>query len=119
MLKQDWITSWPDITSPSRDDSHPPDEFTGGPEELYDFVDDASENPTFYADPSNPQSLNKYQYSYNSPLRYVDPDGHEPAPNPEPQDPCGCTDIPKQANKIRDDLRKLDEATSKPLLPIT
>ena len=55
-----------------------PDEFTGGPDELYYFVDDASENPTFYADLSNPQSLNKYQYSYNNPLRYVDPDGHDP-----------------------------------------
>lgn len=54
-----------------------PDEFTGGPDELYTFAEDASSNPTFYADPLNPQSLNKYQYSYNSPLRYVDPDGHD------------------------------------------
>jgi RHS repeat-associated protein len=57
-----------------------PDEFTGGPDELYDFADNASENPTFYADLLNPQSLNKYQYSYNNPLRYVDPDGHDPCP---------------------------------------
>jgi RHS repeat-associated protein len=66
-----------------------PDEFTGGPDELYDFADYASENPTFYADLGNPQSLNKYQYSYNNPLRYVDPDGHDP--DPDPQDPpCEC-----------------------------
>ncbi len=35
-------------------------------------------NPTFFADLRRPQSLNKYQYSYNNPLRYVDPDGHHP-----------------------------------------
>jgi RHS repeat-associated protein len=55
-----------------------PDEFTGGPDELYDFADDASENPTFYAELDNPQSLNKYQYTYNNPLNMTDPDGHCP-----------------------------------------
>jgi RHS repeat-associated protein len=59
-----------------------PDEFIGGPYELYDFVDAASENPTFYADFQNPQSLNKYQYVYNNPLGYIDPEGH--APNDKP-----------------------------------
>jgi hypothetical protein len=29
-----------------------------------------------YADPDNPQSLNKYQYTYNNPLKYTDPTGH-------------------------------------------
>ena len=53
-----------------------PDEFTGGPDELYDFADDASDNPLFYASLIEPQSLNKYQYAYNNPLRYTDPDGH-------------------------------------------
>jgi RHS repeat-associated protein len=55
-----------------------PDEFTGGPDELYYFASDASANPTFYADLQQPQSLNKYQYVFNNPLRYVDPDGHNP-----------------------------------------
>jgi len=55
-----------------------PDEFTGGPDELYTFAEDASNNPTFYASLENPQSLNKYQYAYNNPLRYTDADGHCP-----------------------------------------
>jgi RHS repeat-associated protein len=98
-----------------------PDEFTGGADKLFTFSGDASNNPTFYADVRNPQSLNKYQYAYDNPLRFVDPNGHEPEPNPdpEPQDPCGCKDIQKAANQLRSDVEKLDEATSKPLLPIT
>lgn len=56
-----------------------PDEFTGGPDELFDFTGVAAQNPTFYADLTQPQSLNKYQYSYNNPLAYVDPDGHQAA----------------------------------------
>ncbi len=35
--------------------------------------------PLPYADITNPQSLNKYTYTYNNPLRYRDPDGHNPA----------------------------------------
>ena len=55
-----------------------PDEFTGGPDELFDFADRASDNPTFYGELANPQSLNKYQYTYNDPLNLTDPDGHCP-----------------------------------------
>ncbi len=55
-----------------------PDEFAGGPDELFNFANDAAENPTFYADLSDPQSLNKYQYTYNNPINLVDEDGHCP-----------------------------------------
>jgi RHS repeat-associated protein len=54
-----------------------PDEFVGGPQELFTFANAASSNPTFYADIRDPQSLNKYQYTYNNPLIYIDPDGHQ------------------------------------------
>lgn len=59
-----------------------PDEFKGGPDELFDFEEDASSNPTFYADLRNPQSLNKYQYGYNNPYKFNDPSGHCPSLNP-------------------------------------
>jgi len=55
-----------------------PDEFTGGPDELYDFADNAGDNPLLYAEKGEPQSLNKYQYCYNNPLIHTDIDGHKP-----------------------------------------
>lgn len=55
-----------------------PDEFKGGPDELFDFEEEAADNPTFYADLTNPQSLNKYQYGYNNPYKFNDPTGHCP-----------------------------------------
>ncbi|HZH30464.1 MAG TPA: RHS repeat-associated core domain-containing protein [Pyrinomonadaceae bacterium] len=95
-----------------------PDEFTGGPEELYYFVDDAANNPTFYATLTNPQSLNKYQYSYNNPLRYIDPTGHEPddlldqgqqqqqppPPQPPPVNCLYCT--PEERQRRMDEYRR-------------
>ena len=52
-----------------------PDEFNGGPEELFEDVD--PHDPLLYADNAEPQSLNKYQYCLGNPLRYIDPDGHQ------------------------------------------
>ncbi len=53
-----------------------PDEFKGG------FLDAFTGQPAFqpgplpYADLTDPQTLNKYAYVRNNPLRYTDPNGH-------------------------------------------
>jgi RHS repeat-associated protein len=52
-----------------------PDEFTGGPHEIFGEV--LGPTPLLYAEPTEPQSLNKYNYCLGNPLRYVDPDGHQ------------------------------------------
>jgi RHS repeat-associated protein len=54
-----------------------PDEWKGGPDDGLTEKDISQPGPLPYADISNPQSLNKYTYVINNPLRYVDPDGHE------------------------------------------
>jgi RHS repeat-associated protein len=55
-----------------------PDEFAGGPHEFWLLGrGDPEKQALPYADIDDPQSLNKYQYCYNNPLRYVDPDGHQ------------------------------------------
>jgi hypothetical protein len=41
------------------------------------FAEVAAHNPTFYAELAEPQSLNKYSYGLNNPLKFVDPDGHQ------------------------------------------
>jgi RHS repeat-associated protein len=52
-----------------------PDEYTGGPTSAYGPPDPAPSGALPYANILNPQSLNKYAYVYNNPLRYVDPTG--------------------------------------------
>ncbi|MDQ3649588.1 MAG: hypothetical protein M3458_04765 [Acidobacteriota bacterium] len=55
-----------------------PDEFKGGPDELFVLGSGDEEKQALpYADITNPQSLNKYQFVLNNPMRYVDPDGHQ------------------------------------------
>jgi RHS repeat-associated protein len=59
-----------------------PDEFSGGPDALFVLGTGAEEKQALpYAEIANPQSLNKYVYVYNNPLRFVDPDGHQTQDN--------------------------------------
>jgi RHS repeat-associated protein len=56
-----------------------PDEFKGGPDALSVLGSgDPEKQALVYADTTNPQSLNKYQYCFNNPLSCVDPDGQAP-----------------------------------------
>src|SRR6266852_2820582 len=52
------------------------DEFTGGPIDAF-TGEGETPGPLPYADIFDPQSLNKYTYVYNNPLRYIDPNGHD------------------------------------------
>jgi RHS repeat-associated protein len=54
-----------------------PDEFTGGPVDAFSANDPLPPSPLPYADITNPQSLNKYTYTWNNPINFVDPNGHD------------------------------------------
>jgi RHS repeat-associated protein len=56
-----------------------PDEFQGDAYEFW-LLDDSSaseKQALAYGDIEAPQSLNKYQYCYNNPLKFIDPNGHD------------------------------------------
>ncbi len=52
------------------------DEFKGGNVDPFTGLDILKPGPVMYADINDPQTLNKYGYVRNSPLRYVDPNGY-------------------------------------------
>jgi len=54
-----------------------PDEFQGGPVDVFSSNDPLPPGPLPYAEITNPQSLNKYTYTWNNPVVYVDLNGHE------------------------------------------
>jgi RHS repeat-associated protein len=54
-----------------------PDEFKGGIVDPFTGQDIETNTALPYADITDPQTLNKYAYVRNNPLRYVDPDGHD------------------------------------------
>jgi RHS repeat-associated protein len=53
-----------------------PDEFPGGIVDPFTGQQVEQPGPLPYADITDPQTLNKYAYVRNNPLRYTDPDGH-------------------------------------------
>jgi RHS repeat-associated protein len=54
-----------------------PDEFRGGIVDAFTGQDIETNTALPYADITDPQTLNKYAYIRNNPLRYIDPTGHE------------------------------------------
>src|SRR5215213_2963645 len=89
-----------------------------------------------FRDLKKPQSLNKYQYAYNSPLRWVDPDGHDPEEEVETPDrpqgqgrsttgpgsvpvPVGPGPTPAEAQRTVEALKKLWELPDPYLYPIS
>jgi len=75
-----------------------------------------------YMDPANPQSLNRYAYANNNPLRWVDPTGHTPCPPPTDTSTCVEGTAPDQGLiqwLVNSLFRPLDTAAQQVVQPVT
>ncbi|MDW8186391.1 MAG: RHS repeat-associated core domain-containing protein, partial [Anaerolineae bacterium] len=58
-------------------------------------------------EPGNPQALNRYSYTYNNPLKYLDPSGHDPCGGPGVHVPdCGVDGWGRKPGKTKPTVNK-------------
>lgn len=77
-----------------------PDEFNGGPVDPFTGQQIQPPGPLPYSDIADPQSLNKYAYVLNNPLRYTDPNGHCTDGKPDEKGPCAPPPPPAPKNPV-------------------
>jgi RHS repeat-associated protein len=85
-----------------------PDEFNGGPDDALTGKDIIPPGPLPYADVLDPQTINKYCYVRNNPLKYIDPDGHDILYANEALK-ARYDEIAEESNIFKEELRLQDE----------
>ncbi len=68
---------------------------------------------TIVPDPANPQSLNRFSYTRNNPLKYTDPSGHVPCDG-EKSSEVRCTQATQQEEINADGASLIEQACSAP-----